>query len=40
MLIRTKLMMARFDKELKDIIDGDLKALRSKDQQLSDRQTA
>lgn len=34
MLNRTKLMMTRFDKELKEIIESDLQAFKSQTQQL------
>lgn len=37
MLNRTKLMMSRFDKELKEIIESDLQTFRSQGQQLGKR---
>lgn len=37
MLNRTKLMMSRYDKELKEIIGTDLQAFKTQPQQLSNR---
>ncbi|MEO6523058.1 MAG: hypothetical protein ABIN91_15355 [Mucilaginibacter sp.] len=37
MLNRAKLMMVRFDKELKQIIESDLQSFKSQHQQLSNR---
>lgn len=37
MLNRTRLMMSRFDKELKEIIESDLTTFKSGNQQVSNR---
>jgi hypothetical protein len=40
MLNRTKLMLNRFDKELKNIIENDLQAFKSQKQQLGNRKVS
>jgi coenzyme F420-reducing hydrogenase delta subunit len=40
MLNRTRLMMTRFDKELKEIIENDLQSFKSQKQQLGKRNSS